>query len=382
MKRPALYTLWGLLFLACAGDAEEYAPEASVVTIPIEVCDDATSLFYTRANPGDPGVTNRLPKPAYLYIWAEIETTEDPSPQIAYWHITITPPSSFWTEQSDRLQGKHTVEVPGGKTLKTNSRMQVYIIASKQNLDDELLEFNKNIFGEENFTAPAQANAIMARGTTDPKLADLCKGLAIDLSAWCTTTSVDHSAALRDLYSTPTALAGDGTDDGKSLGNPTLLHNGTYTVVKKESDLALDGTPTRLYHCAAKADFKWEVPEANQATTKLATITLTGLPTTLKVFDPTHNPAPTSPGASCLLLGDPNADGAPAAGYVNPLNVGNWWIGREVAYVLQPPVPVPGNVSYTVTFAAPPEKTAVNATTPSATNPVFTTWYRTIADVK
>ena len=127
--------------------------------------------------------------------------------------------------------------------------------------------------------------------------------------------------------------------------------------------------PVRLYHCAAKYDFTWEVAAALQGTTSLSSITLRNLPTTCRVFQPTQNPAGT---ATRTVIGNAEAD--------NRLTPANQWIGRAYTYALQPPA---GTVDYTVTFAGSASRPQKEASfTPALLNDTYTGWYRIIANIE
>lgn len=359
-----------LLFVACTSDEEERAFQTTVLTIPFAVYDTSVNpLSDTEArSTGDPGVMEKLPAPKYLYIWVTegdrmLKIYKEDGTEVS--HEAINTSSSFWDKKKseellpERWEGEHTIDLGKDVVLADGATVQVYAIAAQHQLEEGWLS-----------------------GIDSPtKL----KTLTFSLASWQNSSPVEHSEALGNLYSTPLALMGYGNADAAGVDG-TLLHNGSFTVHKSGFQVTLTGTqPVRLYHCAAKADFKWEVVEAQRPGVKIQSITVKGLPTKLKVFEPTHNPAPTSESTTyydCNLLA--------ASGAVNDLTDGNQWIGREYAYILQPPTTTStddGKLTYTVTFTGRPttpedKNTLGDQTTSPATNPVFTTWYRVNADIR
>lgn len=343
------------LFVACTSDEEESALNTTVLNIPLAVYEvPAATLSPTESrSTGDPGIYENLPAPKVLYVWI-VEGDR-------IWFDKLTNlAGTTWTKRSDgglteRWEYNHQFQLPDDVTLNNGATLQVYAIAAQHELTTSML------------TGLTQTSTI-----TLPNL----QGATFDLSSWPSGDAATHSWALGNLYSTPLALMGNGNADATGF-DPKLLHNGTYTVSKVGTTITInDPRPTRLYHCAAKADFKWEVATTLQPTVSVSTITITGLPTHLKVFEPTHNLVGSG---SCPLLATSDA--------VNTLTPGNKWIGREYAYVLQPPTTTStgdGNLTYSVTFTGrtPDEKNHPAAqTTSPATNPVFTTWYRINADI-
>lgn len=352
MKYYPLHTLIisMLLLVACASDEEERALHTEVLTLPITVCTPTATPLSSPAvrSTGDPGIWEPLPAPQYLYVWM-VKGDE------VILHTKYENIATNWQKHTDdpaRWDCNLHIELSSGIALNNADVIQFFFIASRHALDDAWL--------------------------TDLTTRSLLEDLTLDLSTWQNASAADHSWALGNLYSTPLALMADGNSDATAagiIGSDDRLHNGTYTVNKVGRDISLaNPRPTRLYHCAAKADFKWEVANALQPAVSVSTITLNGLPTQLKVFEPTHNPD--SPTGSCPLLAASNA--------VNTLTPGNKWLGREYAYVLQPPTTTSdsdGKISYDVTFTGG-HTTVSDQTTSPATNPVFTTWYRINADIQ
>lgn len=343
-----------LLFVACTSDEEERALHTEVLQIPFAICEAPSTPIVTTEtrSTGDPGIRENLPAPRFLYIWL---TEGD---RVLHYEKKSDIDSSAWTRKNtpDRWDYTYRVELSEGVTISDGSTVQVYAVAAQHELPDDA-GFSTS------YATTAALNAAI-----------------FDLSSWQndatathTTTAAAHSWALGNLYSTPLALMGSGNADASAAHIAISdLNNGTYTMRKVGTTISLvENRPTRLYHCAAKADFKWEVPTALQPTVSVSTITVKGLPTQLKVFEPTHNPAGDG---SCPLLAASDA--------VNALTPGNKWIGREYAYVLQPPTTTSdsdGKISYGVTFTG--THADASKQTPAATNPVFTTWYRINANI-
>lgn len=307
----------------------------------------------TRADlPGDPGEDPTLPTPQFVYVWAEPTFADGNKTMMLQ---RLTPQSAEWTWDNQlgcyRLNALVTFNC-GKREMMPNTDIPIYAIASCQDLSGTLIPTD-----------------LLQEETTAKSISDL-KEMEWDLSAWQMSSDREHSNALRDLYSTPIALESEQqltTDETGLVNSP--------------------GGTVRLYHCAAKVDLKWEVAAydaqgakdydatlALQQQTAVETLTLSGLPTTLKVFAPTENPAGR---ATCPLLA--------ATGAVEQTTPGNQWIGRAVAYVLQPAVPA--TIPYSVTFSNPSSATgtvraSVSSQTPEATNTSFTTWFRVNAQIK
>lgn len=362
-KRHNLYytLISTLLFVACSGDEEVIAFQPTVISIPFAVCETSGTTsspsplppasMHTQRSTGDPGVMVDLPAPRYLYVWLDYVDDGD---QHHIHYYTESDIATSWVKHNDdpeRWVYQHEVQLPGGTTLKDYSTLQVYAIASQHPLSLP-----------SSVTSPANLSSLTSA--------------VLDLSSWEHSTAAAYSYALGNLYSTPLSLMGGGDSDAAAAGlSGAFLNNGTYTVINDDDEISFleDDRPTRLYHCAAKADFKWEVAEALQPAVSVSTITLSDLPTQLRVFAPTHNLAAS---ASCSLLA--------ISGAVNPLTIGNKWLGREYAYVLQPPTTSSaddGKLKYNVSFTGGHLAVADRYSSP-ATNPVFTTWYRINADIK
>ncbi len=191
----------------------------------------------------------------------------------------------------------------------------------------------------------------------------------------CSSTAWNKEA-FRDLYSSPAKQ--DGRVDVLGIANGLILYNTQENPGSRE----LHGD-VRLYHTAAKVDFKWEVPASLQDMIAVRKITTTGLPVRCKVFNPTSNPTD-APVKNYIIGSDTEANMQAAinCGVLQPINPGNKWMGREYFYALQP---AGGTITYTVDFESVDgitSKAPVNASfTPSVVNDIFTGWYRINATV-
>lgn len=375
--------------IACSSDdIEDTAGGNSTAhhtfTIPLAIAEERTTA--SRAT-GDPGIDPEPHAPATLYIWADV-TLADPdgsNEEKAVLFQTYNPAPDRWEyinddplHPDDRYRLAETARVVfdiGKQLLKPGTTVNIYAVATdfplaiSTALQEEKQASNATLLGQ-------------------------IRTLTLDLAGWCATTPALHSAALGNLYSNPlplkTAHASTYPASGTAEQQLTAEHAGIY-LADALGGINENAAPTRLYHCAAKADFKWEVAVRDtdgalddaatrtlQRNTAVASVILSGLPTQLNVFTPTQNPAGT---ATCRLLAPTEA--------VHLTTPGNQWIGREYAYVLQPPTTAAttdGIITYGVTFsnpaAATPVRTAVSgAKTDPATNTTFTTWYRINARV-
>lgn len=382
LKRIPIYVSAILLagnLISCSDESPEmsdgnshhrFAVSISVGADNTPIVDDADptrAFFYTRAGddtpafPGDAGYDARLKAPRFVYVWAFPTMQDAPSsgtyvPYILYQKIdTGADNTASWDFiegqaptpdlKDDHYRLHDVVIFDTGKTgIQANSDIVIYAMASENDIEPLIPE--KFRPADNTKTSAADMN----------QLADL-KAMQLDLSSWITTTAKAHSDALRDLYSTPKALE----------TNHTLKADENGIVQSSiESD---NPNVVKLYHCAAKVDMKWEVAPALQQTTWVNSITLTSLPSKLNVFTPTANP--TGGTTSCTM--------AAAADAVETITPGNQWIGRTVAYVLQPPSKP---ISYTVTFSGTGARPDVTTSTAPATNATYTTWFRVNAKIK
>ena len=345
-KKLSLYiiALLTLMLTACSeNDAEPaQATAKTVITIPIQIV-SSQSTMQSRA--GDPGLDDELQPPKYLYIWSWIQTTDDKYE--LYYQKMDNLTADDWTyslgndseDQNSMWELKSPVEMNFSGTPK-NTASQVgrtYAIASSTALTTEQIEAVKPTNPDETKAAGDYIYSSSPDNTIQSATADL--------SGWTST-------ALRDLYSNP---VGDTETDGNGYLNGRIMMKSNNPVC---------GT-LRLYHCAAKYDFTWEIPTSLQTSVTIATITLNNLPTYCKFFEPTNNPGTTTASVSLLGGSSPNA-----------VTEGNQWIGRAYTYALQRP---DAQLPYTVTFSG---KSDVTKTFAPTKNTVFTGWYRVIATVE
>ncbi len=381
--------LTALLAVSCT-ESDMPAPKRPAtqrVEVPVFI-HTATGADGTRGVTGDPGVdADILPK--HFYVFACLQTGEsswelhyvqrgenvvyDPNSNDApesnagdvkwtydeeneWWQIADRGQASFnftsTTWQSGRPEGTvvgHTYAIITEKALTWQQINQIYTLYASEGTPatgvTPYTEGKPNLLKKENIT-------------TDPNTA-IQQALLTFGADW---TSKDF----RHLYSTPHR-------------HTTVDHNSIrYGDIQwREKPKDDDGTAAggkglvsgevHLYHVAARVDFTWEVPAANQATQSVTSITVTGLPTQCCIFDPTHNPAPTGEGGTAIINTTP----------------GNKWIGRECVYVLQPNVDAPteGKIQYTVDKLTGTDP-ALTFTPTQALDPLFTGWYRIIANVE
>lgn len=362
-KLLSILSLFVAVFFLTACSSDELSSandEFTTVAVPVELC-AGQSLTQASRGVGDPGYDDSLLPPTNIYAWAYAKTKDGKySVEFRYLSVEKTDwgfngvedANSIYTlpeRLSFTFANLSTDAAPIGK---------IYVVATEKQLSAEDLNGMCNIFTAENYaglitTATGVEN--IKEQETSPK--ETLEAMVLNTSSW-------SSKELRDLYSNPLGDTKQDTENGNLL-NGEIMKSGKKTMVGR----------IRLYHCAAKVDFKWEVADALRPATSVASITCTGLPTTLKVFAPTKNPAKKFDGTtdntdgSCLVLGTD-------ASAVNALTLANQYIGRAYAYVLQP---ASGTVNYKVTFNGRAEK---SATTESAPASIFTTWYRVVAEVK
>lgn len=384
MKTYDTYKLVGvvaallLILTSCSSDEVGGAPDApgsNAFSVRVSV---QTGHDGTRA-PGDPGDDTMLPAPRYLYLWAIVRYESDASDKRHYRYLAIDTQADQWKWTPDGDYPDHRYVLDdlivfdcGDNRLAPGSKIYIYAIASRVSLDYALRNYSSlssylNESGEISWT-DGQSLA----GYPFSSLA--INNIPASLSAG--TAAKQRSDALRDLYSTPV----------QQVATNTLSVDANGIVDSP-------GGTVRLYHCAARVDMTWEVAAYDdagnvdydktldlQSTTAVEVIRLQGLPTSLKVFQPTQNVA--TGGTYEVALVHSTND---AVGKITP---GNQWIGRAVAYVTQPYTSgngTDGKISYGVSFTNPSggtPKAEVATTTPSATNTTYTTWYRVNARIR
>lgn len=305
-----------LMLTACSSEEEERM-ESFTVSVPIEIV--TTQPQFTTRTAGDPGLDDELKVPAHVYIWIWLKNADD---TYSTKFVELHPEAGDWNTSGDGVyiynkELKYTFSTLVER--KNPIEGVVYAVASEKAIDN--------------------VATIVANGTNHT--ADdfgTFPNWELNVIGWT-------PEQLRDLYSTP---------DSKVTGS------------NKEQTMAVDGAKIRfsnvkLYHCAAKVDFQWEVQEAKRNTTWVNSITVTGLPTSCKLFKPTQN---TNAGGTATITA----------------NDGNKWTGREYTYVLQPEN---GTITYNVDLEG---KTDVSGATftPSKVDETFTAftgWYRIRATV-
>lgn len=396
---PLLLAGW----TACSHDEDERATQRTTIATRISICDYRP--LASRAA-GDPGLDDELPAPTHLYVWC---TVQDYNGTYQWFYRAISCTAADWVYTPDgTTDGEGNFTPDGGTTTDDNQTARyvmkqpvtfvseclvatgvvgrIYAVAACDDLSAQVEALNTAL----GLTAPGNGCDLQLPGYIDAtsymeKLLEL-ERTVFDLGSWANTSPAAHSQALGSLYSTPFYKAGAyGIMDNAADGNGVINFDGA----------AVTTTPTRLYHCASKVDFKWAVQAydggtglydhsataALQASTAVAGISLRNVPTTTKIFDPTHNP-------TNLLATVPLA--GPAGSAICPLNPGNQWIGRAYGYVLQQPLleANKARIDYTTTFSNPsdpsgPVRPEVNASfTPTGADAVFTGWYRVNAEIK
>ena len=383
MKTYDTYKLVGvvaallLILASCSTDEVGGAPEApGSNAFSVSVCVQ-TGHDGTRA-PGDPGEDTMLPAPRYLYVWAIVRYADDADDKRHYRYLAIDTQADQWKWTPDGNYPDHRYVLDdlivfdcGDNRLAPRSKIYIYAIASRVSLDNALSNHSSlssylNESGEISWTDGQEL--------ADYPFSSLAiNDIPTSLSAG---TAAKQSDALRDLYGTPVHQVAD-----------------NQLSVDANGIVDSPGGTVRLYHCAARVDMTWEVAAYDdagnvdydntldlQSTTALKGIELQGLPTSLKVFQPTQNVA--TGGTYDALLAHSTVDA------VSKITPGNQWIGRAVAYVTQPNTSgkgTDGKIGYGVSFSNPSggtEKSDVTSSTPSATNTYYTTWYRVNARIK
>lgn len=364
MKR-LIYLLLPLFLAACTADdptpAEVHPATCLEIPLSVMVRNDASTRI------GDPGVTDELLPPSNLYLFV-MKKHKAPSAGETYEFLFLRKTgiaANQWGVQDkghhydERYQLRLTVTqlseplqnmYPEGESLG-----RAYAIATTKAIDDDkLTAIIKSLCGlAEGVTVTLTDDEYVNKEVSKSAFTDFdTKVGAIELncSDW---TSADFC----DLYSSPTA------DDGRV--DVTGLHNGeiVYSPLKNADTYVVFGD-VRVYHAAAKIDYKWEVPADLQDEIAVSKITTTGLPTTCRIFRPTANDEGTKT-------------------HIITTNPGNKWIGREYFHALQPPT---GKISYTVDFQAVNGGTAKGSVStsfaPGNVHNVFTGWFRINAMIK
>lgn len=342
---PVLTLLMGMILLmGCSSENVQPEDDHCTLRVPIEVAIENNPIVQSRTM-GDPGYNDELQPPKHLYIFAWIQTGTN-NYELLYIHRKDIV-ASEWSylpgvsgeDNTARYQLNENLYLTFSSqvmnaTEKTNMG-RIYAIASSrpftlQQLETMLGDTYKNVL-----TSP-----VPLKTTTSPDMA--LQAALVDLADW---TGED----LRDLYSNP---LGDPQTDLKNIANGRIV----YTAASASKAYVGD---VRLYHCAAKIDFTWEVAPELRNTTSVRRITIKELPTICKLFEPTKNRVGHK--EQSIMTTPPTK-----------------WTGREYIYALQPQN---GSIKYDVDFDG---RTGITDKTfsPTSPNPTFTGWYRVIATIK
>ena len=410
-----------VIITACSNEDTPSATEQQkgnlTFTIPIELTTYTASVPFgdtssTKAAPAsratsDPGYDDELNPPTYLYVFANIllsddtyayrytkcvtsatdwkyinadnelgAATDDPNSENQYSRWRYTGSVTLKLTQITKAQITGTADAPSVSELGTS---RIYAIASNVDIESQLPDALK-AEGTTDMTSTITAvtlNCTTGGSHNTDGSANSDAGAAV---SWYNTHTIYGDYDLRDLYSSPK------DDPANATANLTAanISNTSGMLYYDEANSEMVCTPVRLYHCAAKVDFTYEIAHDIQSTTAISSITATGLPTTLNVFAPTSNPAPsgtTGATADATAATTSLILGASASSPVWTLTPSNQWSGRAYAYVLQPS---DGKISYTATFKALDGGTARTSKTSSITyrDNVFTTWYRINATIE
>ncbi len=345
------------------GDWREPSGEGLTLRIPIEVVMSQPMMADGTRATGDPGVDDALMPPTNLYVFSWIRKPDNADQYyVCYKSKTNIQPSEWeyimetGQEQSSRyrytqdMEVKYEVKPENYNALADKTPVGcTYAVATNRALSDDQI---KSIL---------DAGSIPSDWTGTGRPQDDIETVEVDFSGW----SGDE---LRDLYSSP---AKDTRKDDRGALNGQII----YSKTDEKQELVLGDV--RLYHTAAKIDFTWEVAREIQSTTSVNTITVTGLPTMCKIFEPTANP--TNPTNSYLIGGTEADIEGKLNTKVHPIDISNKWIGREYFYALQP---AGGYINYEVRFNG--GRTEVNKQfpdVPTSFSGVFTGWYRVMATV-
>ncbi len=347
----SLALLIALLLAACSGSDEPVVQKQSVtLTVPIELVVSNRQVAGTRTT-GDPGLDDELPPPAHLYVFAWVYGA-DGNYTVYYTHRDgLT--STDWTytlgtdseDASARYRLNEKLVIPSALSVMQSADGtqvgRIFAIATSKELTAAQLNTIAGSYASVVTASPDGDN--ISSGSFDSSPDDTLAQATLTLADW---TSDD----LRDLYTTPYA---DPNKDYQGVGNGYVVYNSS------SANKILCGT-VRLYHCAAKVDFTWEMDASLRQTESVASITVKNLPTSCKLFMPTANPEGTATQSIATTIE-------------------TQWIGREYRYMLQPPT---GIINYDVDFSGSRTDVSNAAFNPISVNGVFTGWYRIVATVK
>ncbi len=394
MIRPTTYILTAIaaiLFAACSVEDDFGGSNGNKgKTIRIEVPVSIVTGDDIGTRLGDPGVDTECPPPKHVYVMAWVKTGKNEADEFTYAFTYMHSgdlTATDWTllDKTSGYDARYELNshillnltTPADNVFAKNEMIgRSFAFATSDALDTETI---KNIVNGLctgfNFNGTDETYTVEPITHAQGSLIDAnLKNVELTCATWTT-------ARLRDLYSTPSV--DDGKVDILGIKNGQILYNSED--YKDEGIVVLHGD-VRLYHVAAKYDFKWEVATAIQSTTAIEKITVKDLPTTCYLFHPAKNSALAT--KNNYIIGGTAADVASTInnGVVQSINPGNKWIGRESFYALQT---VDGSFTYTVDFedmdgtgpgTARPSIT--KSFTPVDKNDIFTGWYRINATVK
>lgn len=332
-----------LLVTSCGNDDIPEVSKAFSLSVPVELFTSNTLADGTRVT-GDPGFDDELQPPTCLYVFAWMQSAASSYELVYSGKTALT--ADDWSymlgtnseDKSSRYKLKNniTLNFNSSVTAQPNGTQvgKIYAVASSKPLTDGQLQ---------SITTAAYKSVLTSSQAVafDTSPDNTLKAASLSFADW---TSSD----LRDLYSNP---INDTATDAYGTGNGNVVFDSSSGGGVRCGEI-------RLYHCAAKIDYTWEVPAEMRAETSISSIKVTGLPTDCKIFEPTANPA------------------SPVTTHTITTAVDSKWIGREYFYALQPKT---GAITYDVDFAGSRTDIAGRVFAPASVNKTFTGWYRVIA---
>lgn len=333
-----------LLLSACSSNDLQEEPNALRLSVPVQLVMSNSIYNATRAT-GDPGIDDELQPPVNLYLFAWVQTTA--SRYELYYTAKTGLTAADWTyslgndseDQDSRYKLNTNVELPFQSSISSakdgDMVGRVFAIATTRALTDGQLQSIAAYYS----AALTSSTSIVSDRSPDP----IFQNATASFEGW-------SSDDLRDLYSNPVA---DDTKDAYGAGNGQIVYDSSA------DGKARCGT-IRLYHCAAKIDFTWEMDASLRATKSVHSIVIHGLPTSCMLFAPTYNP-----------------DDYYTEVTINT-DMDTKWIGREYRYVLQPAI---GGINYSVYFNNQESDPTNKLFSPVTINRVYTGWYRIVARI-
>lgn len=346
----SLALLIALLLAACSGNDEPVVQKQSVtLTVPIELVVSNRQVAGTRTT-GDPGLDDELQPPAHLYVFAWVYGADDKYTlfykhrhmlALADWTYTLGTNSE---DASARYRLNEKLVIPSTLSVKQSADGtqvgRIFAIATSKELTEAQLKTIAGSYASVVTASPDGDN--ISSGSFDSSPDDTLAQATLSLADW---TSDD----LRDLYTNPYE---DTNIDYQGVRNGYVVYS------SGSANKILCGT-VRLYHCAAKVDFTWEMDASLRDTQSVSGITLWEIPTSCRLFTPTWNPDDDYTSVSIST------------------DVDTKWIGRQYFYTLQPNT---GEFIYSVSYSG--DRATTNSRfTPVTVNRVFTGWYRVVAKI-